>query len=49
MPASSRSVICLIWNAGNSWKRRNPNRIIDDLRQVEALVKEDLAWTYNMM
>ena len=30
-------------------EKEKPNRIIDDLRQVEALVKEDLAWTYNMM
>lgn len=30
-------------------ENEKPNRIIDDLRQVEALVKEDLAWTYNMM
>ena len=46
MPASSRSVNL---ERREQLEKEKPNRIIDDLRQVEALVKEDLAWTYNMM
>lgn len=30
-------------------ENEKPNRIIDDLRQIEILVKEDLTWTSNMM